>query len=92
MQKGFGFFAKIALIAILFFLAFSIITKNIEINELKDKKEALQQEIDQAKLEVERMESQMEDELDEETVKRIAKDKLNLREAGDVSYQNDLPE
>ena len=86
-----GFFAKLALIAIVFFLAISIVDKNIEINQLKKEAEKLDSERRAYTLKVERLNSQLEEEVSEETIKRIAKEKLNLRDPDDLVYANDLP-
>jgi len=86
-----GFFAKLALIAIIFFLAISIVDKNIEINQLKKEADKLESERRAYTLKVERLNSQLEEEVSEETIKRIAKEKLNLRDPNDLVYANDLP-
>jgi len=91
MRHRLVFFAKLAVVAIIFFLVISIVDKNIEINALKKEKEKLEAEQQIYTLKVERLNSQLEEEVTEETIKRIAMEKLNLREAGDLIYSNDLP-
>ena len=91
MRHRLGFFAKLAVAAIIFFLVISIVDKNIEINALKKEKEKLDQTQQTYLLKVEKLNSQLSEEVSEETIKRIAKEKLNLREAGDLIYSNDLP-
>ncbi len=91
MRHRLGFFAKLAFVAILFFLVISIVDKNIEINDLKKEEEKLLQERAVYTLKVERLESQLEEEVSEETIKRIAKEKLNLRNPDDLVFANDLP-
>ena len=73
-----GFFAKLALIAIVFFLAISIVDKNIEINQLKKEAEKLDSERRAYTLKVERLNSQLEEEVSEETIKRIAREKQGV--------------
>ena len=91
MKHKLGFFGKLAFLAILFFLAISIVNKNIEINSLKKEEEKLRAKRQSYTLQVERLHSQLEEEVTEETIKRIAREKLNLRDPGDLVYLNDLP-
>ncbi len=91
MRNRLGFFAKLAFAAILFFLVISIVDKNIEINELKKEKERLEAQKTQYTLQVEKLDAQLNQEVTEEVIKRIAKEKLNLREAGDQVFASDLP-
>ncbi|MBR4288504.1 MAG: septum formation initiator family protein [Clostridia bacterium] len=90
-QKRLGFFGKLALIAIVFFLVISIVDKNIEINSLKREEEKKRQELQSYTLQVERLNSQLEEEVSGETIKRIAREKLNLRDPNELVYANDLP-
>ncbi len=91
MGHKLGFFAKLAFLAILFFLAISIVDKNIEINSLKKEEEKLAAQRQAYTLKVERLNAQLEEEVTEETIKRIAREKLNLRDPDDLVYANDLP-
>lgn len=86
-----GFFAKVAVITIIFFLVVSIVDYNIEINSLKKEYEKKEREEENYSRKVELLTSQLEEEVTEDTIKRIAKEKLNLREPGDQLYANDLP-
>ena len=90
-QHRFGFFAKLAFVAILVFLAISIVNQNIRINSLKEQEIRLQAEKNTYTLQVERLNAELNEEVSEETIKRIAREKLNLREPGNVVYANDLP-
>ncbi len=90
-RKRLGFFGKLALIAIVFFLVISIVDKNIEINSLKKEEEKKRQELQSYTLQVERLNSQLEEEVTGETIKRIAREKLNLRDPSELVYANDLP-
>jgi cell division protein FtsB len=91
MRHRFGFFVKLALIAILFFLVISIVDKNIKINDLKKEEEKLSAQRQAYTLRVERLNSQLKEEVSEDTIKRIAREKLNLRDPGELVYANDLP-
>lgn len=91
MRHRLGFFAKLAFLSILFFLAISIIDKNIEINELKKEQEKLSSQLQSYTLHVERLNAQLNEEVTEETIKRIAREKLNLRDSDNLVYENDLP-
>ncbi len=91
MKKGFGFFATLALVALLVFLVISIVEKNIEINNLENEERRLETQKAQLTLTVEKLDAQLKCELDEETIKRIAREKLNLRDPGDEAFASDLP-
>lgn len=90
-RKRLSFFGKLALIAIVFFLVISIVDKNVEINTLKREEEKKRQELQSYTLQVERLNSQLEEEVSGETIKRIAREKLNLRDPSELVYANDLP-
>ncbi len=90
-MKRIGLFAKLAFLSILIFLAISIVQMNIRINELRKTEEQLQQQVDQGKLEVEELNQQLETELNEEMIKKIAREKLDLRDPGDIIFASDLP-
>lgn len=91
MRNRLGFFGKLAFVAIILFLIVSIVDKNIEINALKEKEEKIREQMQAYTLQVERLNSQLEEEVTEETIKRIAREKLNLRDPEDLIYANDLP-
>lgn len=86
-----NFFVKLAFVAILLFLVVSIVNKNLQINSLKEQQKRLEAEKSTYTLQVERLNAQLSEEVSEETIKRIAREKLNLREPGNVVYANDLP-
>ena len=90
-KHRFGFFAKLAFVAILISLVISIVNLNLKINALKEKEKSLEAEKSTYTLQVERLNAQLNEEVTEETIKRIAREKLNLREPGNVVYANDLP-
>lgn len=91
MKRRFGFFAKLAFLAIVFFLAISIISKSVQINALKEQTKKLEKERDSYTLQVEQLNAELNEEVSAETIKRIAKERLNLREPGNIVFANDLP-
>ena len=91
MKHRLSFFAKLAFLAVLLLLAISIVNQNLQINSLKEQEARLIAERNSYTLKVERLESELNEEVSEETIKRIAKEKLNLREPGSIVYANDLP-
>ncbi len=91
MRNRLGFFGKLAFVVIILFLVISIVDKSIEINDLKEKEEKIKEQVENYTLQVERLESQLQEEVSEETIRRIAREKLNLRDPGDLIYSNDLP-
>lgn len=91
MKHRLGFFAKLAFVAILFFLLVSIVDKNIEINSLKKEEAILRAQAQEYTAQVEKLNARLNEEISEESIKRIAKEKLNLREPGSIIYASDLP-
>ena len=90
MRNRLGFFGKLAFVVIILFLVISIVDKSIEINDLKEKEKKIKEQVQSYTLQVERLESQLVEEVSEETIRRIAREKLNLRDPGDLVYSNDL--
>jgi cell division protein FtsB len=72
-------------------LTILIVDANIELNALKKKEEKLIEQRQAYTLRVERLNAQVEEEVSEDTIKRIAREKLNLRDPGELVYANDLP-
>lgn len=91
MRNRLGFFAKLALLAILLFLVISIVDQNIEINRLNSEEEKLRAQQQVYTLRVEKLNAELEEDVSEETIKRIARRKLNLRDPGNLIYANDRP-
>ncbi|MBR4287996.1 MAG: septum formation initiator family protein [Clostridia bacterium] len=91
MRKNLAFFGKIVFVVVVLFLVVTIINKNLEINDLKDKEKKVREQMQAYTLQVERLSSQLEEEVSEETIKRIAREKLNLRDPGDLIYANEQP-
>ncbi len=91
MRKNLAFFGKIVFFVVVLFLVVTIINKNLEINDLKEKEKKVREQMQAYTLQVERLSSQLEEEVSEETIKRIAREKLNLRDPGDLIYANEQP-
>jgi cell division protein FtsB len=91
MRKNLAFFGKIVFVVVVLFLVVTIMNKNLEINDLKDKEKKVREQMQAYTLQVERLSSQLEEEVSEETIKRIAREKLNLRDPGDLIYANEQP-
>lgn len=91
MRTKIAFFIKLAIIAIIIVLIVSIVDKNLQINDLKEKEEKISNQLQAYTLYVEKLNSQLEEEVSAETIKRVAREKLNLRDPGELIYSNDLP-
>ena len=91
MVKRLGLFAKLAFLSVLIFLVISVVQMNIRIRDLREDEEALKQQLLEGQLNVEEMNGQLGRELDEELIKKIAREKLNLRDPGDIIFASDLP-
>ncbi len=91
MRKSLEFFGKIVFVVVVLFLVVTIIDKNLQINDLKEKEEKINNQMQAYTLYVEKLNSQLEEEVSEETIKRVAREKLNLRDPGELIYSNDLP-
>ena len=91
MRKNLAFFGKIVFVVVVLFLVVTIINKNLEINDLKDKEKKVREQMQAYTLQVERLSSQLEEEVSEETNKRMAREKRNLGDRGDRIYANEQP-
>ncbi len=91
MRKSLVFFGKIVFAVVVVFLVVIIIDKNLQINDLKEKEKKVREQMQAYTLQVERLNTQLEEEVTEETIKRIARERLNLRDPGDLIYANEQP-
>lgn len=89
MGKKVGLFAAFAVILVI--LVILIVDRNVKLQELDKQAAQKYSEKETLILEVEKLNAELNCELDEETIKRIAREKLNLRERGDVAFATDLP-
>ena len=85
------FLGKVIFTVLVVYLVITIIDKNLEINDLKEKEKKVREQMQSYSLQVERLNFELEEEVSEETIKRIAREKLNLRDPGDIIYANEQP-
>ena len=90
-KHRFGFFAKLAFVAVLLFLAISIVKKNLAINDWNNKIEEMQQELARSQSELDELNEFLSKEKSEETIKQVAREELNLRDKNTVTYKNAHP-
>lgn len=86
-----NFFSKVAIVFLAVFLIVSLVTMNIKNNEIAQQIEDKKAELKKMQYVVDELESKLAAEMNEETIKRIARESLNLLEPGDIIYANDLP-
>ena len=89
MGKKISIFVKLALLAVAVFLVISIIRMNIKINERKYEYNILKDELQEARLNIEDLTEQLQSPINEKSIKRIAKEKLNLREPDERIFASD---
>ncbi|MBE6631437.1 MAG: hypothetical protein E7623_01915 [Ruminococcaceae bacterium] len=81
-----GFFVKISMIAIICVCIATIVRLEVRYNELEAEAQALKMQISAYEDEVEQLEGQLEQELDDEYVIRIAREKLNYCMPDEIMY------
>ncbi|MBQ9545610.1 MAG: hypothetical protein IJV00_10845, partial [Clostridia bacterium] len=80
MKKG-GIFAVLALVSIIIFLIISIINLNLTIKNKRIEEQQLIEQRNAGKLRIEELSQELNQELTPEVIKKIAREKLNLRDA-----------
>ena len=90
-MKKIGVFAILALVTVMIFLIISIVQLNVVINRKRAEELELTRIRNAGKLRVEELNQQISEEITPETIKRIAREKLNLRDPGVIIYASDLP-
>lgn len=90
-MKKIGVFAILALVTVMIFLIISIVQLNVVINQKRAEELELTRIRNAGKLRVEELNQQISEEITPETIKRIAREKLNLRDPGVIIYASDLP-
>ena len=86
------FWVKLAVVCALIFFFIASIKMNIDINNLKTKVNDAKDSVEQKKLEIEKIKDEIDNfELSEETIKKIAKEKLGLRESDTIIFENSQP-
>jgi len=91
MKGKLSFFAKLAFLAILVFLFIVMIQVNIQINDLRAQYRTVEQELKAQREAIARVRGELDAPYSEETIRRIAKEELNLCDPGDIIYQSDSP-
>ena len=91
MKGKLSFFTKLAFLAVLVFLFIVMIQVNIQINDLRAQYNSVEQELKQQQEAVARVRNELDAPYSEETIRRIAKEELNLCDPGDIIYQSDSP-
>ncbi len=83
---------KIAFVCILLVLLIVCVKLNMVINDSKEQIVKMQQEIEKRQLENERIENEVRTfELNEDTIKKIAREKLGLRDNDTIIFENSQP-
>lgn len=91
MKKRSGFFLKLAFLSIVLFLFVVMIQVNIQINERETEYEEVLERLDAQQDEIARVQEELDAPYTEETIRRIAKEQLNLCNPGDIVYESDNP-
>ena len=96
-KQKLNFWLKISIILISAFFLVAMIKMNIQINDMKAELSKAKDEVSVRQLSIERIQAEIDsfpknlDELDEETVKRIAREKLNLQDSDVIIFANSQP-
>lgn len=91
MKGRLNFFARLAFLAILFFLFVVMIQVNMQINELREEYDEVKEELVRQQEAVAKVQEELDAPYSEETIRRIAKEQLNLCDPGDILYESDSP-
>ena len=96
-KQKLNFWAKIAMIFISIFFLVAIVKMNMQINDMKVELNKSKDEVKERQLSIEKLQSEIAaypkniEELDEEAIKKIAKEKLNLQDSDVVIFANSQP-
>ncbi len=91
MKGRLGFFAKLALLAILCFLFVVMIQINMQINNLKAEYNAVAAELAIQEEIVAKLQAEVDAPVTEETIRNKAREDLGLCNPGDIIYESDSP-
>ena len=72
------------------FCTVTIIQMQFEFNNLKEDKAKVEQQIKLYELKIDELQSRLDEEIDEEYIMRIAREKLNYRLPEEIIFYNDL--
>ncbi|MBQ2827560.1 MAG: cell division protein FtsL [Clostridia bacterium] len=89
-KKRVNFFVRIAAAVFILFCLVTVVTIQLEYNELEEKKAELEREKLDKNINIERLQNDLNTPIDEEYIIRVAKDKLNLRLPEEIIFYNDL--
>ena len=84
-----NFFIKLTILVVICFCAVNIIRLRSEYNDLIDREEALLAEKAQYEEEIDRMMQDLQHEMDNEYIMRIAREKLNYYLPDEIVFYND---
>lgn len=90
-KKPLNIVAKLALLSLVAFLLTMTVTMSLKINDIRDKIDAARLELEKRQFELAELESRINAEWSEETIRKIARENLNLRDPQDMIFANDLP-
>ena len=83
-------FVRIALVLTIVFLAVAAIKIQLEINELKEKKDTLEERKENYVFSIDKIQNDLNTPVDDDYIIRVAKEKLNLRLPEEIIFYNDL--
>ena len=72
------------------FCTVTIIQMQFEFNSLKEDKAKVEQQIQLYELKIDELQSRLDEEIDEEYIMRVAREKLNYRLPEEIIFYNDL--
>ena len=90
MKNRSNIFVKAAAVVFIVFCAVTIIQMQFEFNSLKEDKAKVEQQIQLYELKIDELQSRLDEEIDEEYIMRIAREKLNYRLPEEIIFYNDL--
>lgn len=90
MKNRSNIFVKAAAVVFIVFCTVTIIQMQFEFNSLKEDKAKVEQQIKLYELKIDELQSRLDEEIDEEYIMRIAREKLNYRLPEEIIFYNDL--
>lgn len=90
MRLTANIFVKIALGVFLIFAFVMIVTLSMKVNTLKEKYTELASQVAYKQVQVGKLRAEYEEEIDEDYIKRVAREELGYHMPDEVIYYNDL--
>ena len=90
MKNRSNIFVKAAAVVFIVFCTVTIIQMQFEFNSLKEDKAKVEQQIQLYELKIDELQSRLDEEIDEEYIMRVAREKLNYRLPEEIIFYNDL--